>query len=62
MIVEHEGEGDGDISYSWSPWNSPQEPEKEKRLSEQEIGGRIKTMETTALLKSARILKRILEI
>ena len=33
----------------------------EKRLKELEIAGRIETTQTTTLLKSARILRRILE-
>ena len=31
-----------------------------KRLEELEIGGRAKTIQTTALLRSARILRRVL--
>ena len=34
----------------------------EKGLGESEIWGRIETIETTALLRSARILRRVLEI
>ena len=33
----------------------------EKRMEERGIRGRIKTIQTTALLKSARILRRVLE-
>ena len=33
----------------------------EKRLEELEIRGRIETIQTTALLRSARILRRVLE-
>ena len=33
----------------------------EKSLSELEIKGRIETIQTTALLKSARIIRRVLE-
>ena len=33
----------------------------EKRLEDLEIRGRIETIQTTALLQSARILKRVLE-
>ena len=32
-----------------------------KRLEELEIGGRAETIQTTALLRSARILRRVLE-
>ena len=34
----------------------------EKRLEDLEIRGRIETIQTTALLQSARILRRVLEI
>ena len=47
-----------DISYSWWPWNSPQK--SEKTLGELENKGRIETIQTTVLLKSARILTRVL--
>ena len=33
----------------------------ERRLEELEIGGQIKTIQITALLRSARILRRVLE-
>ena len=33
----------------------------EKELEDLEIRGRVKTIQTTALLKSARILRRVLE-
>ena len=33
----------------------------EKRLEELEIRGRIETIQTTAVLRSARILRRVLE-
>ena len=42
-----------------STWNIPQDIGKE--TSELEIRGRIKTIQVTALLKSARILRRVLE-
>ncbi len=32
-----------------------------QRLEDLEIGGRVETIETTALLRSARILRRVLE-
>ena len=32
-----------------------------KGLEDLEIGGRVKTIETTALLRTARILRRVLE-
>ena len=34
---------------------------RKKRLNERDISGRIKTIQTTALLKSAKILRKILE-
>ena len=40
-------------------WNSPRD--LEKRVWELEIGGRIETIQTTALLKSARILRKAKE-
>ena len=49
--------GDGDTNCSRSPWNDP-----EKRLRKLEIRGRIETILTTALSKSVRILRRVLEI
>ena len=41
--VEHES--DGDTNWSWCARNNPQKPGK--RLEELEIGGRIKTIQTT---------------
>ena len=32
-----------------------------KRLEDLEVGGRVETIQTTALLKTARILRRVLE-
>ena len=32
-----------------------------KRLEYMEVGGRVETIQTTALLRTARILKRVLE-
>ena len=32
-----------------------------KRLEDLEIGGRVETIQTTALLRTARILRRVLE-
>ena len=32
-----------------------------KRLEDLEVGGRVKTIQTTALLRTARILRRVLE-
>ena len=47
-VVEHEG--DGDINHSWSPRNSLTKPGKGTE-------GRIETIQTTALLKSVQHLK-----
>ena len=33
-----------------------------KRLEDLEVGGRVETIQTTALLRTARILRRVLEI
>ena len=55
--VEHEG--NGNINYKWCFWNDS------KRLGKKNWGNcksvRIKTILTTALLRSARILSRVLE-
>ena len=32
-----------------------------KGLGDEEVGGRVETIETTALLRTARILRRVLE-
>ena len=48
--MEHEGDKNNNFSFCL-----------EKRLRELEIRGRIKTIQTTALLKSARILRRVLQ-
>ena len=56
-LVEHEGEDD--TNNSWCTRNNPQC--LEKFHGEQEIRGRIKTIQTTALLKLPRILARVLK-
>ena len=48
--VEYEGDGDTNCN-----WNGPE------RLEELEIRGRIETIQITALLRSARILRSVLE-
>ena len=53
-------EGDYDINHSWSTGNSIQELGKETR--ELKIRGRIKTIQIAALLKPARILRRVLDL
>ena len=52
-------EGDSDTNRSRSPLNSPQESEK-KKVGELEINERIETIQITALLKLAMILRRVL--
>ena len=48
QVLEHEG--DSDTRHNWSLWNSAEESRK------------IKTIQTTTLLKSAMILKRVLQV
>ena len=50
--MEHEG--DDDTNCNWRAWKDPQS------FEELEIRGRVKTIQTTALLRSARILRRVL--
>ena len=50
--VEHEG--DGDTHCNWSTWNNPQNLRKG-------TGRWAETIQTKALLRSARILRRVLE-
>ena len=52
-------EGDSGINCKWCTWNGPQKRGKETRRGE--IGGRVETLNITALLISARILRRVLE-
>ena len=51
--------GDGDANCNWYTWNSLKR--FWKKLDELEIRERFKTIQITALLKSARILRRVLE-
>ena len=51
-----EREGDGDTSCICCTWNR-----SEKGMEQLEINGRIEIIQTTTLLKSAKILKRVLE-
>ena len=47
--------GDGDTNFNWCAWNNPQRIGRETgRL------GNKRTIQTTALLRSARILRRVL--
>ena len=50
-----ECESDGDTNCNWWAWNNLQE------LEYLEIRGQVKIIQTTALLRSARILRRVLE-
>ena len=52
-----ENEGDGGTICSWCTWNGPQN--LGKTLENLEIKGRIETIQTTALLKLIRILRRV---
>ena len=52
-------EGDGDTNCNWYAWNDPQK--LDKGLEELEIEGQTETTQTTALLRSARILRRVQE-
>ena len=52
-------EDPGNTNCSCCSRNGPQEPEE--KLEELEINGRIETIQTTALLRSTRILRRVLE-
>ena len=54
--VKHEG--DSDTNYSWHPWNGSQV--SKKRLEELEIR-KIEAIPTIELLKSTRVLKRVME-
>ena len=53
-----EQEDDGDTNQSWRPWNNPKESGKE--TEEMEKIGRIATARTTAQLRLAIILRRVL--
>ena len=55
--VEHEG--DSDKNDSWCPWNCLRD--LKKRLDALEIRGRVVTIQTTVLLKLARIFRSVLE-
>ena len=50
-----EQEGNVDTNYSWFVWNGPQMIRKEL-----EIRGKIETIQTTGMLRSTRILRKIL--
>ena len=55
--VEYEGESDTNCCEC--TWNGPKN--LEKRLENLEIRGRIETIQTTALLQSTRIVRRVLQ-
>ena len=52
--MEHNG--DGDISCNWCAWKRLL-----KGFDDLEVRGQVKTIQTTALLRSARILTRVPE-
>ena len=54
-----EHEGDGDTNCNWCTRNNSQS--LEKGLDDLEIRGRVETIQTTELLRSVRILRRVLE-
>ena len=54
-----EHEGDCDTNCNWCAQNNPKK--LDKALEEVKISGRAETIQTTALLRSARILRRVLE-
>ena len=54
-----EQDGDGDTNCNKYIWNNPKG--YVKGLEDLEIRGQVKTIQTTALLRSARILRRVLE-
>ena len=61
-----EQEGGGDTNYSWYFWNNPQQLGTISRVYERtpvelKIRRRIKTIQTTALLRTDSILRRVLE-
>ena len=51
----HQGEGEGDTNCNWCAHNIV------RGLGDLEIRGQEKTIQTTALLRSARILRKVLE-
>ena len=53
----NENKGGDDKNCNWYPWNGLQR--FGKGLEELVIGGRAKTIQTTSLLRSARIMRRI---
>ena len=57
--IEHEG--DQDSNYKWCEWNNPYRLSKEAS-EELEIEGRAETIKATALLRPARILRKVLYI
>ena len=55
-IMEHDS--DNDTNHNWNPWNNPEKSANE--MEELEIWEGIETVHTIALMKSARILGRVL--
>ena len=56
--MEHNIKGDGDINCDWCAWKDSHNLGK-KRLEELKIKGRIETIQTTVLLRSVKILRRL---
>ena len=57
--MAREGEDDGDTNYKWCTWNIPEG--LVNALEVLEIRRQVDTIQTIALLWSARILRRVLE-
>ena len=55
--MEHEG--DDDTNFNWCTWYSHQRLVKE--LGDLEMGGRVESIQTPPLVRSAGILRRVLE-
>ena len=54
-----EYESDDDTNSNWRSWNSPQR--LVKRLEDLEIRGQLETIQTTELVRSTKILRKVLE-
>ena len=55
-----ENEIDGDTNFDWCTWNNPQG--LVKGLEDLEIRGQVDTIQTTDLLRSPRIPRRVLDM
>ena len=56
--MEHEG--DNYTNCDWCLWHG-EIKDYERGLEDLEVGDRVETIQTTALLKTARMLRRVLE-